>query len=418
MFKKPGTFFYLFAAAVLLSLLVISPVYAADMRSGNSVNIAAGETIDDDLYLAGENLIMDGTVNGDLVVAGGTVIINGNVTGSITAAARSIVIKGRIGNSVRAVGTNISVSGTINGDLVTFGSMVTTAPDSSIGRDLMIGVGSLHLNGPLGRDLKGNAGKLIINNTIGGNVDIEAGEVILQPSANLQGSFKYTSETEAVQEPGAIITGETKHIVPEKKDTGFGCLPAPKAEEGKPAPGEQAAATTIGAVIGAALTAFFSFMLIIMLVGIVLKYVMALLTGIVLILLVHRHIPGMVEAMKIKPWHCLGYGALKFFIVPIGIAILLATIVGIPLGLAALALYLIAIYISPILFSVFLGKWMLKQPADVAGTGPLIGALALGLLVLNICELLPGIGCLAWLAAVLFGLGMIVLYTKDRWQKS
>ncbi len=418
MFKKAGLPVYSLAIAIMLSVLVASPVYAADMRSGDSVTIAAGEIVDDDLYLAGENIVMDGTVNGDLVVAGGTVFINGNVTGSVTAAARSIVIKGHIDNSVRAAGSNISVTGAINGDLVAFGSMVTTSPESSIGRDLMTGAGSLHLKGPLGRDLKGNVGKLIINNRISGNVDIEAGQVTLQPSANVLGSFKYTSENEAVQEPGAVIGGETKHIVPEKKDTGFGCLPTPKVEEGKPAPGDQAAAATIGAVIGAALTAFFSFMLIIILVGIVLKYAMALLTGIILILIVHKHIPGMLEAMKSKPWYCLGYGALKFFIAPVGIAILMATIVGIPLGLAALAFYLIAIYISPILFSIFLGKWMLKQPADVARTGPLIGALALGLLVLNICELLPFIGCLAWLAAVLFGLGMIVLYTKDRWLKN
>jgi cytoskeletal protein CcmA (bactofilin family) len=417
MFMKKGIKTCLLVAAILLTLLVVSPVYAADMRSGDRVTVALGETINDDLYVAGENIVVDGTVNGDVIAAGGTIIINGTVAGSITAAGRSVVIKGRVGNSVRVAGTNVSLHGAINGDLVAFGSAVTTSPEGSVGRDLFTASGSLHINGPVARNLKGSTGKLIINNKIGGNVDMEIGEVILQPSAHIAGSFKYTSESEAVLEPGAVIAGETKHTVPEKKDTGFGCMPVPKAQESKPAPGQDITAATVGAAIGAVLTALFGFMLMLAVIGIVLKYAMALLTGIILILLFRRHIPAVTEAMKSRPWPCLGYGALKFFIAPIGIAILLITIVGIPLGLSALALYLILIYLSPIVFSVFLGRWMLKQPADATGAGKLIGALALGLLVLDICELLPGIGCLAWLAAVLFGLGMIVIYCREQWLK-
>jgi hypothetical protein len=155
-------------------------------------------------------------------------------------------------------------------------------------------------------------------------------------------------------------------------------------------------------------------MLMLLVIGVVLRYIMALATGIVLILLLHKHIPAMVEAIKAKPWPCLGYGALKFFIGPFFIFILLATIVGIPLGLTALALYLILIYLAPILFSIFLGKWMLKQPADVDRTGSLIGALALGLLVLQVACLVPFAGALVWLGAILFGLGMVVLFVRQK----
>jgi hypothetical protein len=41
------------------------PVLAADFRGGDTITVASGEVVDDDLYVSGTNIIIDGTVNGE-----------------------------------------------------------------------------------------------------------------------------------------------------------------------------------------------------------------------------------------------------------------------------------------------------------------------------------------------------------------
>ena len=88
--------------AVLL-VLTASPAAAADIRQGD-VTIATTETIDDDLYVAGQNIAINGTIHGDLVAAGNNISVDGTVTGDVIVAANTVAIRGQVGGSVRAVG--------------------------------------------------------------------------------------------------------------------------------------------------------------------------------------------------------------------------------------------------------------------------------------------------------------------------
>ena len=64
---------------VLSTVFAAVPVLAADFRGGETVTVATGEVIDDDLYIAGTNIVIDGTVNGDIFGVGTTITINGGV---------------------------------------------------------------------------------------------------------------------------------------------------------------------------------------------------------------------------------------------------------------------------------------------------------------------------------------------------
>ena len=60
-------------ALTLLGLMVFgltSSVWAADFRSGDVVVISADEVIDDDLFVSGERIEVNGTVTGDLFATG------------------------------------------------------------------------------------------------------------------------------------------------------------------------------------------------------------------------------------------------------------------------------------------------------------------------------------------------------------
>ncbi len=61
MVRKAGRFITLLAAVLAVSFLFITPVNAADIRNGERLTIPAGDVINDDLYLFGSNITIDGT---------------------------------------------------------------------------------------------------------------------------------------------------------------------------------------------------------------------------------------------------------------------------------------------------------------------------------------------------------------------
>ena len=69
-----------------IALIVPATALAAEVRSGDTVTIGPNETVTDDLYVFGNNVVVQGTVNGDVIAAGSSVTIAGHVTGSVMAA--------------------------------------------------------------------------------------------------------------------------------------------------------------------------------------------------------------------------------------------------------------------------------------------------------------------------------------------
>ena len=393
MVNKAGRFITLLAAALAVSLLITAPVNAADIRSGDMLTVPAGDVINDDLYLFGSNVTVDGLVNGDIIVFGDWITVNGDINGSIIGAGKHIVVKGRVRDSVRMAASAIDINSPIGGDLVTAASYVTVAQSGSVGRDLLVAAAEVQVDGPVARDVRGSANKLVINSNVGGNVDIAGDEVKLGPAAGIAGNLTYKSEKKAEQAKEATVKGEIKHVPPPQ--------PKPSGE-------------TVGQAIGGLVTAVVGFIVILLLVVAIIKYAAALLTGIIFILLARKYVPGLAATLKGRPWPCLGYGALLLFLAPVAIAIAFGLVIGIPLGLAALVVYVSAVYLGHIFMGLFIGQWMLRQRADVDSTGRLIAALALGLLVVYACGIIPFIGCLTGLAVILFGLGTIIYFLKTK----
>jgi cytoskeletal protein CcmA (bactofilin family) len=395
MFNRVIRFITLLAAVLAVTLIIIAPANAADIRKGEKLVVPAGEVVNDDLYLFGSGITVDGTVNGDIIAFGDNVAINGPVNGRVNCAARDITVKGQVRDSVRVAASTVDIYSDVGGDLVAAASQVNIQPSGSVGRDFLVAAGTVRVDGPVGKGILGSIGNLVINSSVGGSVDVECRTLNLEPGASVSGDLTYRSENIVQQAKDANIKGQLKQVVPPQPK------PGPSAE-------------SIGQVIAGAAAAIVGFMVILLIVIAVFKYIAALLTGIIFILIARKYIPGLVETLKSKPWPCLGYGALFFFLAPIAIAIAFMLIIGIPLGLAGLALYALAVYLGHIFIGLFIGKWMLRQHADTTLVGPLVGALALGLLVVYMIAVIPVIGCLSDLAAILFGLGAICLWIKTK----
>ena len=140
-----------------------------------------------------------------------------------------------------------------------------------------------------------------------------------------------------------------------------------------------------------------------------------------LALLLMLVIPAMHGALAVatetSPWARLGIGVAVLLILPlIGILIF---VIGLPLGLwwlgvILLALYPVVLLVSMSVAGLALGSWLSRR-ATRPGI-PLVVLYALGILVLAFASLLPYVGSIVTLVAVIFGLGTLVLAPRSRRQ--
>lgn len=167
---------------LLLPLVGWAPAAAAArLLTGERPLVPAGETIRDDVYASGSRVVVAGDVDGDVVVAAGDVEIRGAVSGDVLAAGGLIRLLGSVGGSARLMGGTLLVGSRIEGDLVALGGTLHVTEEASIGRDLLVGGGELRIAGPVGRDARIGAGELELLADVAGDVDLEVETVEVGP---------------------------------------------------------------------------------------------------------------------------------------------------------------------------------------------------------------------------------------------
>jgi hypothetical protein len=171
-----GLFGIAVGLALLLAMTAIGVVLAqgpqldGKLVTGSDVTIAAGETVDHDLYVFGGTVVSNGTINGDVVAAGGNVDINGPVTGDVLVAGGRVSVNGTVNGDVRVAAGQVTVNGAIREDVLAAGGQVTI--DGSIGQDLIVGTGQLTLSGTVAGSTAGSAGAYSKSGTVSGTDSI------------------------------------------------------------------------------------------------------------------------------------------------------------------------------------------------------------------------------------------------------
>jgi hypothetical protein len=162
--------------ALLLAMTAIGVVLAdgpqlgGKLITGSDITIAAGETVDHDLYVFGGRVVSNGTINGDIVAAAGNVDVNGPVTGDVLVAGGQVSVNGTVGGDVRVAGGQVTVNGDVKGDVLAAGGQVTM--DGSVGEDLIVGTGQLTLSGSVAGSTAGSAGAYTKTGTVSGTDSI------------------------------------------------------------------------------------------------------------------------------------------------------------------------------------------------------------------------------------------------------
>jgi cytoskeletal protein CcmA (bactofilin family) len=130
-----------------------------------------------------------------------------------------------------------------------------------------------------------------------------------------------------------------------------------------------------------------------------------LVLGLILVALAPRAADAVVAAARERLGLSLAWGAGLFVTVPILAVIALASLVGIPLGVGLLLALVPVAGLAYVATCYVLGRTLLKDPAGR------IPAFLVGWAVLRAAALIPFAGILAWVAAIVVGVGVLVVAT-------
>ena len=159
---------------VILLALLISSVYAAELEVdvneetlnllSSSIKTLGTETINTDVFLAEENILLQNDVNGNVYAVGTIVNISSkNIDGDIFVIGEEVIIDSNVSGNIYAIANNFNVSGNLK-DAFVLAEMVNLNENVNC-RDFKIIGTNTNLAGNVNRDLYAVSGDVNISNT-------------------------------------------------------------------------------------------------------------------------------------------------------------------------------------------------------------------------------------------------------------
>lgn len=337
---------------------------ALEVRVGDRVTVSGGP-IQGPLFAAGTTVLIESDVDGDVFAVGGLVVISGRVTGDVLVAGRVVGVTGRIEGDIRCLAAELDVDAEVERTLTAVANWVLVSPVARVGRDVVVWAREVRIQGDVDRHVVGSAGFISLSGNTGGNVLVDAGSLEVRESARIGGELTYTSAAEAAVAPGAEIDGGLAWRV--------------KAPESDGPRGANWLATLVTLVAGAAVWG-------------------------VVTLLFPRLWTGLDETVRRSFWRSIGWGLVLLVANPLVALFLMATIVGIPLSLALLAVYIALLWTAKIIAGDALGRTLARRLGWEGRVSPFLPFL-LGFAVVLALTRVPYVGWPIRLIVVALGLG-------------
>lgn len=346
-------------SATLLLVFLISAAFTTDVHAAGSDDdgiIEAGEIINDDVFLDGTNVRMDGDINGNLFAAGASITINGTVSGdaflfsrevivgenaviegNLFSGAQSLRIEGQVNGSLAVGASSMVLSGsTISGNVYYGGFNLETASDTFIGVDLFAGSYQMILNGEVGRDVAAAVAAVEINGTVNRNVTLEMGDREPNP---LQ--FPAPPGVDETLQPGlrvgaaAVIGGDLKYTNPTDQSGRIQAEPGGQIIYQTPVPGGQAEPQSVPAQTNPLWLAFSTAWGLFM--NFWKHFFSLIIVGTLVVLVFPRLLKRAVTSLKTQPLGSAGFGILTLILGYAAILVLVLVIVAVSILLSILS---------------------------------------------------------------------------------
>ena len=329
---------------VLVALFALMPFGAQVMAESD---VEGTQRFESSAFFIGENVPNNATVNGIGLILNDSVSATGEYEYGVMA------------------GNAVSVAGKVAKDAFIAGNVIDIPKQAEIGRDLYIAGSSV----TIATDIPGNvyvyANTVIIKNaTISGNLITLAKRVSFE-NATIAGEFKHDYETEIAGSYTVTNTVVYAHS---------------EAVAMRYNPG-----------------------------NVITNHLLSLAGYLVIAILVVIFGKKMFEKLDKDTASYKGIdiaattlkGLLSIIVIPVAVAMLALTVVGIPAALLVVLFYIVLVCLSSILVANFVGKRILKKQQTLF-------CVTLGLVIFTVIELVPYIGVLVSFIITLFGLGLFI----------
>jgi hypothetical protein len=368
-------------------LLLILPLFfliplasqAYVTKSSEFIYIEEDEVVEGNLYFKAKSVTIEGQVLGDVIGIGSNIKIKGHVKGDVIVLSQNINISGKVDGSLRAVSNALNIDGSIGRNINFIGESFIMDQKASVSQDILLLSINSNLNGLTKGNVHGISENTLIKGEIEKNVNLKIDQIKrkeyfntlkIEESAIIGGTLNYQGGNDAIIET-ENIAGEINKKEPNKS------------------PNRIPSSTKF-----------------------LYSVVAAFLTFLILNILFKKQISRLKEFSLKENYKTMGPGAIILFLTPIAILLALMTIVGIPLALIALALWLILLFFSKIIVALALGDYLFKLIKKEKLPWQLKGLT--GIVLAWLLFALPYIGWLFSFIATMVGLGVFYYLIKNK----
>lgn len=369
------------AAWLALAALAAPPVHAQPATGGPPASPVAGSR---NVYAGGAQVRPGGPVEGDFMAGGGRIVLDQPVGGDAALAGGAVDVRAPVAGDLRAMGGDVTLESSVGGELVASGGQVNLRSGTTVAGPARLYGAAVTIDGRIDGNLNAGAQKVTINGEVRGDAHVDGGEIVLGPQARIGGVLSYASESELKKAETATVAGG---ITRREAGGPAGAARTPQ----RPGP---------GAVIA----------------GGVMSFLALLACGAVFLLLLPVFGRHAATRVRTSPWLALAVGFAMLVAVPVLAVLLFITLLGIPLGIAVLALYpvmLLAGFVLGVLFIAGLLPAAMRKPQP-QGFGASVGWFALALLLVMLAGAVPVVGAVAVALLSLAGIGALVLEIYGR----
>lgn len=370
-------------ALILLLLPSLLCAFTDPDDESSVVVFPSTAVLNQDYFAYGKTIEVSGTVNGDVYVFGGQIFIDGVVNGDVIVAGGSVEISGKVSKDVRLLSGQASISGTVGRNVTAVTATIELAPSAKVGRNIIVVSGNVDLESTVANNARIYASNLRVSDGIGGKLYAYVGSMRITSKAKIQGDVEYWSNKNAVIDSHAKIGGDLIH-----HPSFFYNI----------AHGKVFKSFRIGSKFAALVMNFFY----------------TLVIALIMMRYFPQRISCAVDALNHKIFPSLLAGIVIVVILPLLFLALLVTIVGVPFALTLLAINVISFYTAKILTIVWLAKHIFRR-FDFNKHRRLYFSFAL--IIYYLLTLIPYLGTVVSIAALLLGLGGLVLGKMDQGEK-
>ena len=360
-------------ALAVVTLLVAGVVIAGQQRPESPAQAPNHVRPNDNFYGASNRILIDTPVGGDVVAAARVLDINHEVAGDVLAAGWRVSLARHAFDDVRMAGGEVQVNAPVDGDLTLAGGDVTVGPQAHVAGRAWLTGSTVRIDGVFNRELQIAGGTVDIAGEVRQPLTIVAETLRIHPTAKILAALNYKSPREAQVMDGASVAGPITYTR----------IDAEEARRARSRTG----------------------------VSSVLFVVNLFVAGLLFFLLLPRVAAAGVETLRAQPGRSLLLGFALLVCTPLAALILVVTVIGLPIGVSLVALYLVALLFGVLTAAYCIGEleatWLRATPTTTLARRAAV--LAAG--VLTLAALRAIVGGLAVFAAILFGLGALALWT-------